>query len=45
MGKLEAAVPQCGLDALAALFHRIIGQPNHVEVSHARRAYIHLNFD
>ncbi len=45
MGKLKTAVAQRGLDALAALFHGVIRQPDDVEVGHACGAYIDLHFD
>jgi hypothetical protein len=45
VGKLEAAVPQCGLDTFTALFHGVIGEADDIEVGHSSGAYIHLHFD
>src|SRR6266478_37716 len=43
IGKLVPAVSERALDALPAFFHRVIRQPNDVEVLHPRRAHIHLD--
>jgi len=43
IGKLVPAVSERALDALPALFHPVIRQPNDVEVLHPRRAHIHLD--
>ena len=44
-GKVEAAILQRGLDALAAFLDGDVGQADDVEVAHAARANVHLDFD
>ena len=45
MRKLERAVSQRRLDALAAFFHGVVGKTHHVEIVHARGAYIYFHFN
>jgi hypothetical protein len=45
VGKLIAAIPKRALNPLAALFDRVVRQAHDIEVLHARRAYVHLDFD
>jgi len=44
-GSLEITVNRARFDALAAFFHRIVGQADHVKVGHFRRTHIDLDFD
>ena len=43
--KLEAAVAERRLDALAAFFHGVVGQADYVEILNARGADVDLDFD
>src|SRR5712664_797181 len=43
MRKLEPAVSQRALDPLAAFLHRIVRQPHHIKILHARGSHVHLN--
>ena len=45
VGEVEPAIFDGGLDALAALLDGDIGQADDVEVAHASRADVHLDFD
>jgi hypothetical protein len=44
MRKLERTVSQCGFDALAAFLHGVVGKTHHIEVLHARGAYVYFHF-
>ena len=44
-GKIEAAVPQRGLDSLAAFFHGDVRQSDDVETALIARTNVHLNLD
>ena len=44
-GKIEAAIVERGLDALAAFLDGDVRQADDVEVARASRADVHLDFD
>ena len=45
MRKFESAVSQCRFDALAAFFHGVVWQADHIEVLHSRGTYVYLDFN
>jgi hypothetical protein len=42
--KLEGTIAKGRFDTLAAFFHGIVGKTRHIEVLHARKAYIYFDF-